>query len=71
MASRVGIEPTTQGLKVPCSTAELPARKSHYQSRATMAELSDSRTRRPLTEQIATGDLSGIGLGPHPTMRLP
>src|ERR1700675_2206175 len=26
MASRVGIEPTTKGLKVPCSTAELPAR---------------------------------------------
>src|SRR4029079_18868369 len=25
-ASRVGIEPTTKGLKVPCSTAELPAR---------------------------------------------
>ena len=27
MASRVGIEPTTKGLKVPCSTAELPARE--------------------------------------------
>jgi hypothetical protein len=24
---RVGIEPTTLGLKVPCSTAELPARR--------------------------------------------
>ncbi len=27
MASRVGFEPTTQGLKVPCSTTELPARR--------------------------------------------
>ena len=26
LASRVGFEPTTKGLKVPCSTAELPAR---------------------------------------------
>ena len=25
-ASRVGFEPTTKGLKVPCSAAELPAR---------------------------------------------
>ena len=26
LASRVGFEPTTQGLKVPCSATELPAR---------------------------------------------
>ena len=26
MASRVGFEPTTKGLKVPCSATELPAR---------------------------------------------
>ena len=26
VASRVGFEPTTKGLKVPCSAAELPAR---------------------------------------------
>src|SRR5438094_892126 len=26
LASRVGFEPTTQGLKVPCSASELPAR---------------------------------------------
>src|SRR4051812_44739449 len=27
LASRVGFEPTTKGLKVPCSAAELPARE--------------------------------------------
>jgi hypothetical protein len=27
LASRVGFEPTTKGLKVPCSTAELPAHR--------------------------------------------
>jgi hypothetical protein len=27
IASRVGFEPTTKGLKVPCSAAELPARR--------------------------------------------
>jgi hypothetical protein len=26
LASRVGFEPTTKGLKVPCSATELPAR---------------------------------------------
>src|SRR3954469_10386478 len=29
-ASRVGFEPTTKGLKVPCSTAELPAHRRRY-----------------------------------------
>src|SRR3954453_21154143 len=29
-ASRGGFEPTTKGLKVPCSTAELPARGRPY-----------------------------------------
>ena len=30
MASRVGFEPTTKGLKVPCSATELPARDGPY-----------------------------------------
>jgi hypothetical protein len=30
MVSRVGIEPTTHGLKVRCSTAELPAHGREY-----------------------------------------
>ena len=30
LASRVGFEPTTKGLKVPCSTAELPAHERPY-----------------------------------------
>ena len=29
-ASRVGFEPTTKGLKVPCSATELPAREGPY-----------------------------------------
>ena len=32
VASRVGFEPTTKGLKVPCSTAELPARGKGYKT---------------------------------------
>jgi hypothetical protein len=41
LVSRVGIEPTTRGLKVPCSATELPARnaaeftsKTHENQRA-------------------------------------
>src|SRR6185437_11632013 len=30
VASRVGFEPTTKGLKVPCSATELPAREGPY-----------------------------------------
>src|SRR6188768_2668739 len=30
LVSRVGFEPTTKGLKVPCSTTELPARLGPY-----------------------------------------
>ena len=30
VASRVGFEPTTKGLKVPCSATELPARPAPY-----------------------------------------
>src|SRR6188768_1456655 len=30
LASRVGFEPTTKGLKVPCSATELPARPAPY-----------------------------------------
>ena len=33
MVSRVGIEPTTHGLKVRCSTAELPAHGAKYTQR--------------------------------------
>ena len=33
MVSRVGIEPTTHGLKVRCSTAELPAHGKEYTQR--------------------------------------
>ena len=33
MVSRVGIEPTTHGLKVRCSTAELPAHGREYTQR--------------------------------------
>ena len=33
MVSRVGVEPTTHGLKVRCSTAELPAHGKEYTQR--------------------------------------
>ena len=33
VVSRVGIEPTTHGLKVRCSTAELPAHGAKYTQR--------------------------------------
>jgi hypothetical protein len=38
LASRVGLEPTTKGLKVPCSTAELPARIPCSVYRTTLLE---------------------------------
>ena len=44
LASRVGFEPTTKGLKVPCSATELPARSEcTYRVAAT----SPSEARRP------------------------
>lgn len=39
IASRVGFEPTTKGLKVPCSATELPARRDRITSVA-MADAS-------------------------------
>src|SRR5205809_4528575 len=37
LASRVGFEPTTQGLKVPCSASELPARAASVADGRTVA----------------------------------
>src|SRR3990170_2843458 len=42
LASRVGFEPTTQGLKVPCSAAELPARTGPYHVQIGHRGLGDS-----------------------------
>jgi hypothetical protein len=41
--SRVGIEPTTSGLKVRCSTPELPAR-SHYSLNQTISQTEKLRS---------------------------
>jgi hypothetical protein len=53
-ASRVGFEPTTKGLKVPCSTAELPAHERPYH-----AQNGPSLELRPHGIVDCGGDASG------------
>ena len=55
MVSRVGFEPTTKGLKVPCSTTELPAHPivAHLPGSRSASSWHDVRDRRPVASQFA------------------
>src|SRR3954447_19865593 len=57
-ASRVGFEPTTKGLKVPCSAAELPAhgRRYHAHIEASGASVGGARRRGTPTGTPLAGD---------------
>src|SRR6188768_878686 len=63
LASRVGFEPTTKGLKVPCSTAELPAheRRYHAQIGASYDEIPGAMRQ--------TGALRSVRRGSAPSTR--
>ena len=61
-ASRVGFEPTTKGLKVPCSAAELPAREGPYHVRIGPSDVAGMGcVRFPARAKMRHGRLVGTG----------